>query len=147
MKKILLATDGSPGSARALEAAVQLVRRTGARFHIVTVLPSIDRLARDLEAFAHSEHSSRALEDLLASVEPESLVAARKLCRAHGLDEPTCVVLRGDAAEEILSYADTWEIDLIVVGSRGRGQLKGLLLGSVSQKIGTHSRCSVLIAR
>jgi nucleotide-binding universal stress UspA family protein len=52
-----------------------------------------------------------------------------------------------DTALEITDFALANDVDLIVVGSRGRGRLPGLLLGSVSQKLATHASCSVLIAR
>ncbi len=52
-----------------------------------------------------------------------------------------------DPDAEILDFAREHAIDLIVVGSRGRGRLPGLVLGSVSQKLASHAPCSVLIAR
>ncbi|RVH85207.1 universal stress protein, partial [Sinorhizobium medicae] len=53
----------------------------------------------------------------------------------------------GDYAETILAVADEVDADLIVVGSRGLGGLRGLLVGSVSQKVVQHADCSVLVVR
>jgi nucleotide-binding universal stress UspA family protein len=55
--------------------------------------------------------------------------------------------LRGDAATEILNFAQNINADLIVAGSRGLSQIQGWLLGSVSRKLVHYARCSVLIAK
>jgi nucleotide-binding universal stress UspA family protein len=54
---------------------------------------------------------------------------------------------RGDAAAEILAYAEENQIDLIIAGSRGLSQLQSWLLGSVSSKLTHYSKCSVLIVK
>lgn len=56
-------------------------------------------------------------------------------------------ILEGPAAEAILRVAETRESDLIVMGSRGLGQITGLLLGSQSQKVANNAHCPVLIVR
>jgi nucleotide-binding universal stress UspA family protein len=59
----------------------------------------------------------------------------------------TSKVLEGDPAEAILDEAERWDADLVVVGSHGYGRLKRRLLGSVSQALALHARCSVEIVR
>ena len=61
--------------------------------------------------------------------------------------ESTPVLVRGDAASEIMDYAKTNHIDLIVAGSRGLSNFKSLWVGSVSRKLVHYSNCSVLIVR
>ncbi|MBI5841242.1 MAG: universal stress protein [Chloroflexi bacterium] len=61
--------------------------------------------------------------------------------------ESTPVLVRGDAATEIIEYAKSNEIDLIVAGSRGLSQIKGWFMGSVSRKLVHYSSCSVLIVK
>jgi nucleotide-binding universal stress UspA family protein len=56
-------------------------------------------------------------------------------------------VLVGNPAEEIISFAKSWEADLIVTGRRGFGKLKSLLLGSTSNKITQHAECSCLTVK
>jgi len=56
-------------------------------------------------------------------------------------------VLEGPPAEALLNVAQTRGIDLIIMGSRGRGQLAGLLLGSQSQKVVSHAACPVMLIR
>ena len=56
-------------------------------------------------------------------------------------------MIEGNPAETILEVANTRDIDLIIMGSRGLGKLTGLLLGSTSQKVLSLARCPVLIVR
>jgi nucleotide-binding universal stress UspA family protein len=57
------------------------------------------------------------------------------------------VIVRGDAASEIIQYAKDHEIDLIVAGSRGESSIRSWLLGSVSRKLVHYTNCSVLIVK
>ncbi len=57
------------------------------------------------------------------------------------------VLKRGDAATEILDYIDKFDINLVVAGSRGLGQVQGWLLGSVSRKLVHYANCSLLIVK
>jgi nucleotide-binding universal stress UspA family protein len=61
--------------------------------------------------------------------------------------EAKSVLLRGDAATEIIEYANQNEIGLIVAGSRGLSQMRRLLLGSLSRKLVHYAGCSVLIVK
>lgn len=96
----------------------------------------VQSLQNVLLAFDGSEHAWAAVllsRDLL----PPRATAA----------PPISVLLRGDAAAEIIEYAKTRQVDLIVAGSRGLGTIKGWLLGSVSRKLAHYAPCSVLIVR
>jgi nucleotide-binding universal stress UspA family protein len=68
------------------------------------------------------------------------------LLQRHGINS-TPVLIRGDAATEIMDYAITEQIDLIVAGSRGMSNFKSLWVGSVSRKLVHYSECSVLIVK
>ena len=61
--------------------------------------------------------------------------------------EATSVLVRGDAATEIIEYSNQEQIDLIVAGSRGLSQMRRLLLGSLSRKLVHYAGCSVLIVK
>jgi nucleotide-binding universal stress UspA family protein len=68
------------------------------------------------------------------------------LLQRHGI-ESTPVLMRGDAATEIMDYVKAEKIDLIVAGSRGLGNFKSLWVGSVSRKLVHYSDCSVLVVK
>jgi nucleotide-binding universal stress UspA family protein len=56
-------------------------------------------------------------------------------------------LLEGPPAEAIMKVAQTRQADMIVMGTRGLGSLRGLLLGSVSSKVVQHASCAVMLAR
>ena len=74
------------------------------------------------------------------------LARALNLLQKQGL-ESTPVLVRGDAATEIIEYSDDEAIDLIVAGSRGLSSFQGWLMGSVSRKLVHYANCSVLIVK
>jgi nucleotide-binding universal stress UspA family protein len=141
MKRILVATDGSPSSTEAVALGVELAAEHRAELDFVHVVPLVDVVpARGFGAiggaFPHEvgEHD-RTLLDEAAAVAAEHEVAS------------TIALLRGDTVDEIVAYADSHDIDLVVVGSRGRGAIAGGLLGSVSRGILGESKRPVLIVR
>lgn len=134
-RKILVAVDGSPMSARAIDIAVDL----GQHYNATLCL---------LHAFPH-------VSDLLGTPEYERLLEARSLIGQSLLEAARTQVgdqvavdvqlLEGPPAQAILRVAEEEQFDLIVMGSRGHSQLAGLLLGSVSNAVAQRARCPVLI--
>lgn len=142
--RILLANDGSAAAetARALVAGLPLPDPS--HIEVVRVIePVLDllvmpmSLGRDLIPAEHE----RAMDELRAEV--ESLAAS--------LASPTVTtagsVLVGRPASVIVEVAERTFADLIVVGSRGRGAISSMLLGSVSAEVVDHAPCPVLVAR
>ncbi len=141
MKRILVATDGSPSAAEAVAFGVELAAEHASELVLAHVVPVVDIVPPSAfgaigGAFPHepSEHDLSLLDDG-AAVAAEHGVAA------------TTVLLRGDTVDEIVAYADSHDVDLVVVGSRGHGAIAGALLGSVSRGILGESKRPVLIVR
>jgi nucleotide-binding universal stress UspA family protein len=116
-KRILVASDGSPDGRRALEHAARIGRRHHAHLVLLAVDPS---------------HPGRLPEDAL------------DLSAEYGI-EPAAIRRRGHPDEQILSVARIERPSLVVVGSRGLTGLRAL--GSVSELVSQHARCSVLVVR
>ena len=57
------------------------------------------------------------------------------------------VLIEGDPASKIIGYSEMEKFDIIIMGSRGMGKFKELILGSVSNKILHHAKCSVMVVR
>ena len=137
-KKILVPYDGSHHSERALETAIHMARNDGAALHVI---------------YAYDKLPDYLGEPNLQEVLNRVLSAARGLMdsaaqQAHDQGvEVTTDVLEGPAAEAILRVAEIENFDLIIMGSRGLGHLKGLLLGSVSERVLRQAKIPVMIMR
>lgn len=138
-KKILATFDGSDHAEKALHVAVDLAGTYGGNLEIVYV-PEIPTTAVAMGA-AVVEIPVRGPE---FDAHCKS-VLDRALTMARDAGQPaTAQVLEGTPAEAILKYATATDADLIVSGRRGMGTLKGLVMGSVSQKLTSHSKCPIL---
>ncbi len=135
MQLIVHATDGSPEAAAALEVAMDLAKDTGAQLAVVCV---------------HIVHpGGKGLSPPITEVEQphgaEHLAeAATATARAAGIDT-RAYVATGDPAKEIIQIAEEVGADLIVVGSRGFGAVRGALFGSVSRAIVGRSKIPVTV--
>ena len=139
-RRLLVAFDDSPHAHRALAEAVELAKRTHAQLTVISVVPEQSNWVA----------AGYGMPAPAAPVSPE-LQAQRMLDRAVSVvphDLPVTVLLRsGPAAQAILDQAEAGGHDLIVMGTRGRGDLSSLLLGSVSHQVLRESRVPVLVAR
>lgn len=131
MKHILLATDGSAGADRATDVSAGLAKAFESRLTILTVGTdrSIDEGIRDMGRV------EGGLGDVVDTLCQRTLHQAKARAEASGVRQVVLSNGWGDAADVIMEYVQKHRPDAIVVGRRGRGQLAGLLLGSVSQKL------------
>ncbi len=149
MERILVADDGSDPALRAVSVAAELAAQTGAELIALAVVDPAQFRRADVEAFARSEQLEEggALAGLVDAA-TGFLERCRTIAAQAGVARFRVEKRAGaDPASEILDFARDHDTDLIVMGSRGRGRLPGLLLGSVSQKLASLAPCSVLIAR
>ena len=114
--------------------------------HLVHVMPR-PAVSEGLKEFAQIERVDLPVAVEMAG-EGQSVVAdARASAASKGVRDLRTQVLLGDPAEQLLDYARTQTVDLIVVGRRGLGQIRGLLIGSVSSKVNSLAECPVLTVR
>jgi nucleotide-binding universal stress UspA family protein len=142
---VLLATDGSDSANNAVETVRTMALPPGSVIHLVAVLPGTPELfGAAWDAYVPGD--AEAIEQqMMAELEGAlDAVKARLLRPEIRVEEE---VLRGRAATRIVEAANAFRADLVVVGSRGLGAWKRLLLGSVSAEIVDHATCPVLIAR
>ena len=137
MDRILLAVDGSDHSERATAVAGELSKCTGAVVDVVHVIPDRARVtAGAAYAYAQIEDIYVTERELLVASGEQLLDRASRGVEAAGGVVKETTVLIGEAAHEIASLADRHDVDAIVMGRRGLGDVGGLLMGSVTHKVG-----------
>jgi len=137
-KKILLATDGSIHAEEALKYARDLALRDDAQLIIVHAVPTVSRYMGEPWRQQFISRSVTEGERVMGH-------AVEELWRADLA--PIVEVLEGPPADVILRVADVRQPDLIVMGSRGHGELASLLLGSVSHRVLAHTHVPVMIVK
>jgi nucleotide-binding universal stress UspA family protein len=138
MKEFLVATDGSKGSDAAIDEALELAREVGAHVTFAFV-------RRPPSSLLGYPYYDRLLSSELSTAR-ETVAAAQSRAAEAGIDSGS-EILEGDPVDELLSVADNRGVDLIVMGSRGRGAFAGALLGSVSSGVVQHANVPVLVAK
>ncbi len=154
LRRILLVTDGSSHSQSAVRYLARFPHPEDADIRVMHVLPP-EEFPIMMEPYVGGWQTAYAaqIDDQAAKVreqqkkEGETLLArTSSLLARHGLSS-TPVLLRGDAATEIIGYVADNQVDLIVAGSRGLSEFKGFWMGSVSRKLVHYAPCSVLIVK
>jgi len=151
--RVLFAYDGSSCCEAALAAAAKL---TLPRNTEVTAMTAIETLPPEVpEWMAQAGRSAEAAEmidrwtreterDKYQAREALATLMTKQLPPFAGAE---VIVAEGHSAEQILKLVTDRRIDLVVLGSQGKGFLKRLFIGSTSEKVLTHAPCSVLVAR
>ena len=145
--KILLAVDGSPCSDVAVE---EIANRPWPKGSLVRVLNSYEiPLPPTPEGWALPANYFDEMDQAIRKQSHSIVDRAAEILRTK-LDKTMEVVklsVPGPPRGVILDEAETWGADLIVIGSHGYGRLERLLLGSVSQSVVSHAKCSVEVVR
>ena len=147
-KHIVVAVDGSSFSLRAVSLAGELAALSEAELILLNVIEgrADARMPRPLRAYAEVEHVSITQADVLQEAAEEVLAAANAEIAARGIHVKS-LIAAGDPAAGIIQHARIVNAELIVMGSRGLSDLKGLLLGSVSHKVTQLAECAVMIVK
>jgi len=141
-KTVLVGTDGSPSSFRAVERAAAVAGDAGATLLIVSAyspMPDRDqrRAADALGEESYKVVGSNPADDILRE--------AAGLAKKAGASEVDTVSQSGDPVDVLVDVIDKRKVDLCVVGNRGLNSLAGRLLGSVPANISHRAACDVLI--
>ncbi len=136
LKRVLVATDFSEASEKALHHAIVVARHYGAKLYLAHVVSSLGFTLAGADAIAQVEEATwRDLRPL-----ETRLVETRALT---GVPHET-VVREGEVWEQLEQVIEQENIDLIVVGTHGRTGLRKIVLGSVAEGVFRHSSCPVL---
>lgn len=135
LKKILLATDGSTYSEKALREAVNLAKTCGTKLYVVSVIE------------VNPEYATMApnVVEKLEKETGELMDAVRTCVQREGIDSEIITHEGEEAWKFIIDEARARNVDMIVMGTHGRSGLTRLLMGSVTQKVIGHAPCKVLV--
>ena len=151
---ILVPTDGSKLSQKAVQEAIQLAKLTGAKLVVLHVYPKFSGSpygmpsefgpsrfgpSEDVIAEAHTRQHKAEAERLFAAI--------KKIAGAAGVALETALVESDDIYKQIIAVAKKNKCDLICMASHGRRGLSGVVLGSETHKVLTHSAIPVLVLR
>jgi len=140
-KRIIVGVDGSPASRTALEWAGDEAVQHGSELVVLTawlpIPPPLAETSSTLPTHGVTRPGETAKEQLMEAIRD-----------VLGEDPPVLVhpqVKEGNAAKLLIDLSE--DADLLVVGSSGHGGFAGMLLGSVSQHVTAHARCTVVVVR
>ena len=144
--RVLLPVDGSAFSEAAIDEVASRPWPAGSEVRIITAAetPVIIGLEPWAAAPIYFEQLEGAVRDSATTLVEN---AVTKLKSKEIPLRVSCAVLEGSARETIVEEAERWGADLIVMGSRGLGAWSRLLLGSVSNAVVHHAKCSVEVVR
>lgn len=171
-KNIVVSVDGSEPSSRALAVAADLAQRYDAHLTIVHAVMDgtslsvlmvvaknygfVDQITAELDEatgvkaipvpITPSRYGAIP-EDIVEKIGQFLLKETATKARALGLETVETALLGEDAAEEILRFAESNNVDLIVCGTRGLGGIKSFFLGSVSHKLLEEAKCPCLVVK
>ena len=173
-KNILVATDGSDHARTAISVASRLAAQEDAQLELVHVQmtgevpPALQRMvtvehmvnpstrsqpsapnipANIATTMAETIGNTEYHQKIAEAVGREILETGEKLARDSGATKVKTSIESGDPAQAILKAAERNHADLIVVGSRGFGNIKGLVLGSVSDKVAKKAPCNCITVK
>ena len=139
-KKILIATDGSEYTKKAVDYGVDLSKHTGAKLHAIYVV--------DTAAFASipMDAAWESMYELLRQEGDEATKYVAEKAESEGVEIERLTV-EGHPADELIKYAENNSIDMIILGTIGKSGLDRFLLGSVAEKVVRNSKIPVLVVR
>jgi universal stress protein A len=141
-KKILVPLDFSDYTDEIINVAVRIAEKFGSAIHLLHVIPNMDYFT-PYESFLSAENLVSVQRDIEREVGKDMEAVAEKIKDVS----VTKAIHTGVAFLEIIDYVRTESIDLVVMGTHGRGALEHILLGSVAEKVVRRSPCPVLTVR
>ena len=140
-RRILIATDGSETANEAAAFGMEMVGCSGAKIYAVYVIDTTPYRSVSLDKIW-----SKETLDEFERAGHEATSYVERIGKAAGV-EVESRVLRGHPVEKIINFAEDNNIDMIIIGSLGKGGYERFVLGSVSEKVVSHAKVPVLVVR
>jgi nucleotide-binding universal stress UspA family protein len=147
ISNILLAVDGSHQSSKAVQIASQIAQGVNAKLVLLHVV-KLYEMPEAMKQFVKNEHIPGPTNiDVLMNAAQHMLKGEVERAQSAGVTEVEMEVEQGSIARTIIATAKRHNSDLIVLGSRGMGDIEGLLRGGVSHRVEILAKCPVLIVK
>jgi nucleotide-binding universal stress UspA family protein len=145
-KTILVAVDGSDQAQKAVDVAADLAQKYDAQLLLLSVYKHVSAL-ESTHTLVHSKDSVGPRNPTLRDLANEFVKKADERARERGATRIETHVKRGQPARVIVEFAKEKGADVIVMGSRGLGDIGGFLLGSVSHKVSSLAECTCITVK
>lgn len=145
-KHVLIPTDGSPVAAKAVKAGLKLAAELGARVTAYVAVAPVQQPASS-EGYLLDASLMKQFQKQAVDAAERQLEAIAKLAKAAGVSCTGVAAVAYTPYEGIIETAKKRKCDAIFMASHGRRGLAGLVLGSVTHKVLTHSKIPVLVYR
>ena len=140
VKSILIPTDGSDCSLRAAELGISLAKILGAKIFVIYTIDTIilEQLTKDIE--------KKGVEKELKEKGQRYLNYVVKLAEKEGLNAEA-ILAKGEPHDQIVQFAKSKGVNMIIMGTYGRRGMKRILIGSVTERVIEYAPCPVLVVR
>ncbi len=148
--KILVGIDGSEYSRNAVNYALDLAVKDGSELFLLAIVPSKVHHGDSSGVFGmvspsyfdeYKKEAEKWFEEIINHISKETTIDAGTRVKSEVITTPF------STPASILNYAEERDVDLIVIGTRGKSGLKKMLLGSVASDVVTYSYCPVLVVK
>ena len=146
INKLLVALDGSNHSLKAVDYASEIAAALKAKLIILNVVKA-QEIPKGLREYAELEHIPGFDTDILKKVAGDMVANAGLRAKEKGVGDVVGEVEEGPVARTIVARAKHHDADMIVVGSRGMGNIEATLRGGVSHRVELLAKCPVLTVR
>lgn len=139
-KNIVIATDGSENSGKAISCGIKIAKLSGATVYAIHVVDTPSAVSEIWTA------GKDLIHEMMIRDGKKILSETRKIIEDSGV-EVKDVLLNGHPGEEIIRFAENNNMDLIVMGTLGATGLEKFLMGSVAEKVVRFSKIPVMVVR
>jgi nucleotide-binding universal stress UspA family protein len=145
-KNILCGIDGSEHSQRAAKQACEMARQSGGALTFIVVTKPL-KISSEAKRYLERESLLGEATYIVAPMTEKVLDEALQTAKGYEINNVKKVIREGQTARKIVEYAKLDRSDVIILGSRGRGDVESLLLGSVAHKVSSLAPCTVILVR
>ncbi|WP_440948604.1 universal stress protein [Methanosarcina sp. T3] len=139
-RNIVIATDGSENSRRAISRGIEIAKLSGATIHVLYVVDTCSTISEKWTA------CKEMIREVMMNDGKKVMSKVKKIMEDAGV-EVREVLLEGRPSDEIINFAENKDMDLIVMGTLGKTGFERFLMGSVAEEVVRYSKVPVLVVR